>query len=109
MDLNENNIIYLLVNLGLDNNLFIFANRKSIMSDHVNKIVVRHYPDMPIYSSNYVQTSTSSVLLPLDPGASDTELLICSTRSEFSCREAIQWNSRTNTCGCLRFTDPDPH
>lgn len=63
MDSNNNNIIYQLVHLGPHENLFIFANEKLIMFDHVNKRVVRHYPNMSAYSNNYVQTSASTLIL----------------------------------------------
>ena len=68
---------------------------------------------MPAYSNKYVPASTSSVLLQLDPGAraGDAEVLICSEGGESLYRGAIQWNlvTASNSCGCLRFINPNPH
>lgn len=107
MGANGNNL-YPFVHLAPDGNLFIFANTRSILFDYVNNRVVRRYPDMPGSSRNY-PSSGSSVLLPLDVGSGDAEVLICGGGAATSYSEAIRGNYLTasNTCGRLKFTDPD--
>lgn len=61
----DKNKLYSLVHLAPNNNLFIFANGKLIMLDHVNMRVVRRYPDMPAYSSNNYPTSASSYTIEI--------------------------------------------
>lgn len=109
-DSNQNKL-YMLVHLAPYGNLFIFANEKSIMLDHVNKWVVWHFLDMPTYSTNYVPTFASFILLPLDLGDGDTKVLIYGKGIQSSYRGVIQWNlvMNYNTCEHLRFTNPDPH
>lgn len=78
MDSNENNL-YPFINLGLNENFFVFSNRKSILFDHVNKHMVQHYLDTLDYSIKYM-TFGSFNLIPLDLGTKDVEVLICDTR-----------------------------
>ena len=105
LDSDENNL-YPFVHLAPDANLFFFANNKSILFDYVNNRVLRSYPDMPGFSRNY-PNSGSSVLLPLDPGAVDAEVLICGGGAASAYSEAKRGNflNASTTCGRLRFTD----
>jgi hypothetical protein len=59
----ENNL-YPFVHLSPDGNLFIFANKDSILFNYNRNQVVRRYPRLPGGSRNY-PASGSSVLLPL--------------------------------------------
>ena len=103
---NNNLDLYPFIHLAPDGNLFIFANTKSILFDYVNNRVLRRYPNMPGYSRNY-PNSGSSVLLPLDPGAVDAEVLICGGGAASAYSEAKRGNflNASTTCGRLRFTD----
>ena len=108
LDSDENNL-YPFVHLAPDSNIFFFANNKSILFDYVNNRVLRSYPDMPGFSRNY-PNSGSSVLLPLDPGALDAEVLICGGGGAASAYSEAKWwkfLNASNTCGRLRFTEPD--
>lgn len=107
----ENNL-YPFTHLSPDGNLFIFANDRAILLDHVNNIVVRNYPVMPGgFSRNYPSTG-SSVLLPLKllPNKTtktpDAEVLICGgtlPNSNFHANKG-EFLDAAKTCGRLVIT-----
>ena len=61
-----------------DGNLFIFANKDSILFDYKTNKVVKNFPRMPGGARNY-PTSGSSAMLPLlaSDGFQKIEILIC--------------------------------
>ena len=74
----QNDNMYPFVHLMPDGNLFIFANRDSILLDYVNNRVVKTYPTIPGEPRNY-PSAGSSVMLPLDYTNNFTvvEVLVC--------------------------------
>ncbi|XP_024400855.1 aldehyde oxidase GLOX [Physcomitrium patens] len=70
--------LYPFVHLLPNNQLFIFANRDSILYDWQSNTVVKNFPTIPGEPRNY-PSAGSSVLLPLtsDGGFSWPEVLVC--------------------------------
>lgn len=74
----ENDNYYPFVHLLPDGNLFIFANRDSIIYNYHNESVVKTFPTIPGEPRNY-PSAGSSVMLPLtgDDGYENVEILVC--------------------------------
>lgn len=114
----EENNLYPFLHLLPDGNLFIFANRRSILLDYRSNAVVREFPVIPgDYKRNYPSTG-SSVLLPLrldwrrkGTVLPEAEVMICggSPAAAFNMsNRARVFLSASKTCGRLRVTDPEP-
>jgi hypothetical protein len=78
----DENRLYPFVHLLPDGNLFVFANRDSILLDYETNTVLRTFPTMPGFVARNYPASGSSVLLPLeissDSGTtSAVTILIC--------------------------------
>ncbi|KAI8988948.1 glyoxal oxidase N-terminus-domain-containing protein [Pilobolus umbonatus] len=85
-----------------DGNLFIFANKKSIIYDYKNKKIVRRLPDIE-HVRSYPLTG-GAIMLPLDPKKNyNVEILICGG-SERMNRDA----KADDTCGRINLGDKDP-
>ncbi|MQM01742.1 hypothetical protein Taro_034502 [Colocasia esculenta] len=71
--------LYPFLHLSTDGNLFVFANRDSILLDYRSHRVVRAFPRMPGRGSRSNPNTASSVLLPLDhaDGFRKAEVMIC--------------------------------
>jgi hypothetical protein len=75
---NVENNLYPFLHLSSDGNLFIFANKDSILFDYRRNSVVKTFPRMPGGPRNY-PSSGSSAMLPLSAsdGFQRIEILIC--------------------------------
>eukprot|EP01018_Ginkgo_biloba_P039247 Gb_05821 [translate_table: standard] len=106
----ENNL-YPFLHLSSDGNLFIFANRDSILLNYRTNRAVRTFPRMPGGARNY-PSSGSSVMLPLS--AKDQfqriEVLICGGGPEngFTSAGAGNFLDALQSCGRMVITDPNP-
>ncbi|GLJ35592.1 hypothetical protein SUGI_0715500 [Cryptomeria japonica] len=74
----ENNL-YPFLHLSSNGNLFIFANRDSILLDYKTNVVVKTFPRMPGDGPRNYPSTGSSVMLPLSAadGFTKVEVLIC--------------------------------
>lgn len=106
----QNDNMYPFVYLLPDGNLFIFANRDSILLDYVNNMVLKTYPRIPGEPRNY-PSAGSSVLLPLDytNDFKVAEVLVCggSQYGAFISEDGSSWPASDN-CGRMAVTDSNP-
>ncbi|XP_057448332.1 aldehyde oxidase GLOX-like [Lotus japonicus] len=115
----EENNLYPFLHLLPDGNLFIFANRRSVLFDYNRHRILREYPIMPgIEKRNYPSTG-SSVLLPLNLtgfGPDRTrlpvaEVMICGGAypGVFTLARRFRvFLEASRTCGRIRVSDPKP-
>eukprot|EP00253_Pinus_taeda_P001918 PITA_01918 len=107
----ENNL-YPFLHLSSDGNLFIFANRDSILLDYKKNVVVKTYPTMPGAGPRNYPSTGSSVMLPLSSsdGFQKVEVLICGgcPNSGYASAQAGNFTDALNDCGRMVITDPTP-
>ncbi|XP_041996185.1 aldehyde oxidase GLOX-like [Salvia splendens] len=107
----ENNL-YPFLHLLPDGNLFIFANRQSIVLDYKQDRVVRQFPAITGGDSRNYPSSGSSVLLPVDENITPVaaEVMICggSSHNAFQLAAKGTFLRAATTCGRLRVTDDQP-
>ncbi|KAG6551687.1 hypothetical protein Mapa_006776 [Marchantia paleacea] len=105
----EEDNLYPYVHLLPDGNLFIFANRDSILLDYTNNSVIRTYPTIPGEPRNY-PSGGSSVMLPLDAANnySSVEVLVCGGARLGSYRNAAKQWGCSKTCGRMTVTSTTP-
>ncbi|XLS57389.1 hypothetical protein HN51_007144 [Arachis hypogaea] len=114
----EENNLYPFLHLLPDGNLFVFANRRSILLDYKRNIVLREFPVIPgIEKRNYPSTG-SSVLLPVHLSGLDdptrlphAEIMICGGAfpGAFNLANINKiFIEASRTCGRIRVTDPEP-
>lgn len=105
------NNLYPFLHLSSDGNLFIFANRDSILFDYTNNRVVKTFPTIPDGPRNYPSTG-SSVMLPLSAsdGFQRIEILICGGAPEngYAAAQASNFVEALQSCGRIFITDPNP-
>jgi len=107
----ENNL-YPFVHLSTDGNLFVFANKDSILLNYNTGETVRTFPTLAGGPRNY-PSSGSSVLLPISAadGYTTAEVLVCGGSSDGAYVEATkrkQYWAAEQTCARLVITDPNP-
>lgn len=104
-DTNPKNNLYPYVHLLPSTGyLYIFANRDSIIFDHINNVVIRSFPKIPGNPRNY-PSGGSSVMLPLTWQASfvKAEVLVCGGATATSGNQTPQ-PSCSVTCGRIEVT-----
>jgi hypothetical protein len=103
----ENNL-YPFTHLLPDENLFIFANRDSILLNWKTGEVVRTYPTIPDGPRNY-PSSGSSVMLPLSAanGFTEAEIMICGGAPD-GAFQATNFATALQTCGRMVVTAAAP-
>lgn len=116
----EENNLYPFLHLLPDGNLFIFANRNSILFDYTTNKVLKTYPIIPGEEKRNYPSTGSSVLLPLDltgltgingTRLPDAEIMICGGAypNAFGLANKFQiFVEASRTCGRLRVSDPKP-
>eukprot|EP00249_Psilotum_nudum_P019344 c27205_g1_i1 orf=237-1910(+) len=109
---NVENNLYPFIHLSSDSNLFIFANKDSILFNYKENTVVKTFPTLPDGSRNY-PSSGSSVMLPLS--ASDNfqrvEIMICGGAPDESALQASKngiFQTAIQSCGRMVITDANP-
>ncbi|KAI9493033.1 glyoxal oxidase N-terminus-domain-containing protein [Zychaea mexicana] len=86
-----------------DGNLFVFANKQSIIFDYKNNKVVKRLPDIPGMPRSYPLTG-GALMLPLDPANNyNVEILICGGSEKMKNNAAAD-----DTCGRINLGDEDP-
>lgn len=115
-DPKEENNLYPFLHLLPDGNLFIFANRQSILFDYNKNKILREFPAIPGTDKRNYPSTGSSVLLPLRLDSSNgqvvaAEVMICGGAPAgaytMAKRQRIFVGASTS-CGRLRVTDPSP-
>ncbi|KAL1207684.1 Aldehyde oxidase GLOX1 [Cardamine amara subsp. amara] len=119
-DLNEENNLYPFLHLLPDGNLFIFANRRSILFDFVNHRIIKEFPEIPGGDKRNYPSTGSSVLLPLlltgenaNQSKITAEVMVCGGAPPGAFLKAARTIPKifvggSRTCGRLKVTDPDP-
>ncbi|KAI8064493.1 glyoxal oxidase N-terminus-domain-containing protein [Gongronella butleri] len=86
-----------------DGNLFIFANKQSMIFDYKNNKVVKKLPDIPGVTRSYPLTG-GAVMLPLDPENDyNVEILICGGSEKMRSDSAAD-----DTCGRINLGAAEP-
>ncbi|XP_060206461.1 aldehyde oxidase GLOX-like [Lycium barbarum] len=99
------NNLYPIVHLSSDGNLFIFANRDSILFNYKQNKVVKKFPRIPGLGSRSYPSTGSSVILPLDhkDGFQKVEVMICGGATTGANAAAQQGNFLTGLSSCGRM------
>ncbi|KAJ7299858.1 hypothetical protein O6H91_17G038500 [Diphasiastrum complanatum] len=105
----QNDNYYPFVHLIPDGNLFIFANRDSILYNYATNTVVRTYPKIPGEPRNY-PSAGSSVLLPLTAsnGFQTAEVLVCGGAQYGAFLNTQKFLTASDSCGRITVTDANP-
>ncbi|XP_043725545.1 aldehyde oxidase GLOX1-like [Telopea speciosissima] len=111
-DKDENNL-YPFVYLSTDNNIFLFANNRSILINTKTNTIVREFPVMPGGSRNY-PASGMSALLPIrleenNPEIVKAEVIVCggTTPNAFYLADTQKLMlDALKSCGRLEITNP---
>ncbi|KAH9312845.1 hypothetical protein KI387_027880, partial [Taxus chinensis] len=109
----EENNLYPFTHLSSDGNLFIFANRDSILLDYNKNQVVRAFPAMPGGGARNYPSSGSSVMLPLDSANNfqRVEILICGGAPDGAFKKATfnqTFVEALKSCGRIEITSQNP-
>ncbi|XP_057819278.2 aldehyde oxidase GLOX [Cryptomeria japonica] len=106
----ENNL-YPFLHLSSDGNLFVFANKDSILLDYKNNRVVKTFPTLSGGARSY-PSSGSSAMLPLvaSDGFKRVEILVCGGAPDngFTSANAGNFLTAIQSCGRIVITDSNP-
>ncbi|XP_057821508.2 LOW QUALITY PROTEIN: aldehyde oxidase GLOX [Cryptomeria japonica] len=108
---NVENNLYPFLHLSSDGNLFIFANKDSILLDYKTNRVVKKFPTMLGGARNYPSCGSSVMLaLTASDGFRKVEILICGGAPDNSFTSANQGNflPALQSCGRIVITDANP-
>ncbi|KAH1058374.1 hypothetical protein GLYMA_02G022100v4 [Glycine max] len=115
----EENNLYPFLHLLPDGNLFIFANRNSILFDYTKNKILRNFPLIPGQEKRNYPSTASSVLLPLNltgltngqTRLPEAEVMICGGAypGAYSLANKLRiFLEASRTCGRLKVTDENP-
>ncbi|KAK7302165.1 hypothetical protein RJT34_13046 [Clitoria ternatea] len=104
-----NNNLYPFLHLSSDGNLFIFANRDSILLNLRRNEVIKTFPRIPGKGSRNYPSSGSSALLPLDhrDNFQKVEVMVCggsATGAIEAARERRRFLQGLRSCGRMVIT-----
>ncbi|KAF8378197.1 hypothetical protein HHK36_029534 [Tetracentron sinense] len=99
------NNLYPFLHLSSDGNLFIFANRDSILFNYKRNKVIKTFPRIPGEGSRNYPSTGSSVILPLDhtDGFQKVEVMVCGGAASGAYRAARQGNFLKGLSSCGRM------
>ncbi|MCO5547029.1 hypothetical protein L7F22_000470 [Adiantum nelumboides] len=106
----ENNL-YPFLHLSSDGNLFIFANKQSVLLDYKANRIVQTFPDMPGGGGRNYPSSGSAVMLPLNAADNfqKVEIMICGGAPDGSFLQAPKVQVEAlRSCGRMVITDAKP-
>ncbi|CAI8587807.1 unnamed protein product [Vicia faba] len=112
----EENNLYPFLHLLPDGNLFIFANRRSILFDYNHNRVIREFPIIPGEEKRNYPSTGSSVMLPLNltgskTGLIEVEIMVCGGAYpgafDYAKKEQV-FLEASDSCGRLKVTDSEP-
>lgn len=102
------NNLYPFLHLSSDGNLFIFANRDSILFNYRRNTVVKTFPRIPGGGARNYPSTGSSVILPLDHrnGFQEVEIMVCGGSATGAYRAARrgQFLEGLQSCGRMVIT-----
>ncbi|PIN22497.1 Galactose oxidase [Handroanthus impetiginosus] len=102
------NNLYPILHLSSDGNIFIFANRDSILFDYKRNKVVKTYPRIPGKGSRSYPSTGSSVILPLHHtnGFKKVEVMICggAAYGAYSAAKQGRFLKGLSSCGRMVIT-----
>ncbi|PON72342.1 Glyoxal oxidase, N-terminal [Parasponia andersonii] len=106
------NNLYPFLHMSSDGNLFIFANRDSILFNYRRNRVVKTFPRIPGDGSRNYPSTGSSVILPLDHANrfQRVEVMVCGGAASGAYRAARgrhRYLEGLNTCGRMVITGKD--
>ncbi|KAG1370051.1 putative Aldehyde oxidase GLOX1 [Cocos nucifera] len=108
----KGNNLYPFVHLSSDGNLFIFANRDSILFDYHRDQIIKKFPRIPGDGARNYPSTGSSVMLPLEheDGFRKVEVMVCGGSVAGAPRAAKrgQFLDALSSCGRLVITDENP-
>nr|XP_010904553.1 aldehyde oxidase GLOX-like [Elaeis guineensis] len=108
----KGNNLYPFVHLSSDGNLFIFANRDSILFDHHHHQIIKTFPRIPGDGARNYPSTGSSVMLPLEHEDvfRKVEIMVCGGSVSGAPRAAKrgQFLDALRSCGRLVITDENP-
>ncbi|PKA64654.1 hypothetical protein AXF42_Ash007401 [Apostasia shenzhenica] len=108
----KGNNLYPFIHLSSDGNLFIFANRDSILFDYHRGRVIRTYPRIPGGGARNYPSTGSSVLFPFDyaDGFRRAEVMVCggATAGAYRAARRRKFYPALSSCGRMEITDNDP-
>lgn len=107
----EGNNLYPFLHLSSDGNLFIFANRDSILLNPRRNRVIKTFPRIPGDGSRNYPSSGSSVMLPLDHSDNfhKVEVMVCGGSATGALRAASnrKFLEGLRSCGRMVITGND--
>lgn len=102
------NNLYPFLHLSSDGNIYIFANRDSILFNYKRKKVIKTFPRIPVHGSRSYPSTGSSVILPLDHknGFQKVEVMICggAVPGAFAAANEGKFLKGSSTCGRMVIT-----
>lgn len=109
----EENNLYPFLHLSSDGNLFIFANKESILFDYNKNQVLKTFPTMPGGGARNYPSSGSSVMLPLESANNfqKVEILICGGAPDGAFKKATinqTFVEALRSCGRMEITSQNP-
>ncbi|KAL5826501.1 hypothetical protein ACOSQ3_018351 [Xanthoceras sorbifolium] len=120
-DPGEENNLYPFLHLLPDGNLFIFANKRSILFDYVKSKIVKEFPVITGDDKRNYPSTGSSVLLPLrltgrnadneTTMLPEAEVMVCGGAPAGAFIKADKeqvYVQASTSCGRLKVTDPKP-
>lgn len=114
-DPKEENNLYPFLHLLPDGNLFVFANRRSVLLDYRSNKILKEYQPIPGEKRSYPATGSTAMLpVRLNPAGSHeslvVEVMICGGAWGGAYMKAVKgvYTTAAKSCGRMRVTDPDP-
>ncbi|KAK8943359.1 hypothetical protein KSP40_PGU005552 [Platanthera guangdongensis] len=108
----KGNNLYPFVHLSSDGNLFIFANRDSILFDYRRNAVVRTFPRIPGTGARNYPSTGSSVILPLHHSDAfhRVEVMICggAAAGAYQASRRGEYRRALSSCGRMVITEDFP-
>ncbi|KAK2974663.1 hypothetical protein RJ640_030271 [Escallonia rubra] len=99
----KGNNLYPFLHLSSDGNVFIFANRDSILLDYKRHRVVKTFPRIPGDAPRSYPSTASSVILPLDhrDGFKKVEVMVCggAASGAYTAAKEGKFLEGSRTCG----------
>lgn len=104
---NQMDNLYPYVHLLPNGHLFIFANNRAILYDHVTNTVIRNYPALEGGPRNY-PSAGSSVMLALEGDYSTAMIVVCGGAQYGAFIQRDAETPAHGSCGRIVGTDPEP-
>ncbi|KAI8556713.1 hypothetical protein RHMOL_Rhmol05G0275600 [Rhododendron molle] len=104
---NEGDNLYPFVHLLPNGNLFIFADKQSVLYDYVNNVIINNLPLIGGGPRNY-PSAGSSAMLALEGNYSTATIVICGGSQYDAFHGHKVTRAAQGNCGRIVATDPNP-